>query len=143
MQNPPVAVQTRTKEIRMHAPQHAITWFELPSTDFSRAVSFYNNILDTRLKVEKFGPDATDMAVFPASEAGTSGCVIHDAAYKPRADGAVVYLNCEPSIDKVLERVTGAGGSVLLGKTALPPGMGYFAHIGDTEGNRVGLHALG
>ena len=126
----------------MHTPQHAMTWFELPSTDFNRAVSFYNAILDTQLKVEKFGPAATDMAIFPASTDGTAGCVIHDAQYRPSADGAVVYLNCEPLIDNVLNRVAAKGGTVIVGKTALPPGMGFFAHIGDTEGNRVGLHAL-
>jgi uncharacterized protein len=27
-------------------------------------------------------------------------------------------------------------------KTALPPGMGFFAHIEDCEGNIVGLHGL-
>lgn len=27
-------------------------------------------------------------------------------------------------------------------KTALPPGMGFFSHIEDTEGNVVGLHDL-
>ena len=83
------------------------------------------------------------MAIFPASEDGTSGCVILDARYKPHADGTVVYLSCVPSIDTVLSRVNVAGGTVLTGKTALPPGMGFYAHIGDTEGNRVGLHALG
>ena len=116
-----------------HAPQHAITWFELPSSDFSRAVGFYNRILDARLKVEKFGP---------AGENGTAGCVIHDAQYKPHADGAVVYLNCQSELDAVLQRMPAAGGKVMLGKTALPPGMGFFAHIADTEGNRVGLHGL-
>lgn len=123
-------------------PQHAISWFELPSADFSRAVGFYNHILNTKLKVEKFGPDATDLAVFPASEQGTAGCVIHDAQYKPNAEGAVVYLNCQSDLDAVLRRVPAAGGKVVLGKTALPPGMGFFAHIADTEGNRVGLHGL-
>ena len=127
----------------MTTPRHAIAWFELPSADFKRAVTFYDNILGTHLKVEKFGPNATDMAVVPSGEGGTAGCVIHDAKYKPYADGAVVYLNCEPSIDRVLDRVADAGGSVILGRTALPPGMGYFAHIADSEGNRVGLHALG
>ena len=126
----------------MENTRHAVTWFELPSVDFERAVNFYDAILDTRLKVEKFGPDDTDMAVFPAGADGTAGCVIHDARYRPHADGAVIYLNCGPSIDRVLDRVEKSGGSVLTAKTALPPGMGYFAHIGDTEGNRVGLHAL-
>ena len=127
----------------MSTPQNAINWFELPSADFQRAVSFYNAILATSLKVEKFGPESTDMAVFPAADDGAAGCVIHDAKYRPHADGAVVYLNCEPSIDQVLDRVAGAGGAVIQPKTALPPGMGFFAHIADTEGNRVGLHALG
>lgn len=127
----------------MTTPRNAISWFELPSTDFKRAVAFYDAILGTPLKVEKFGPEATDMAVFPAAEDGTAGCVIHDTRYQPHADGTVIYLNCEPSIDRVLERVAAAGGSVILDKTALPPGMGFFAHIADTEGNRVGLHALG
>ena len=126
----------------MDTRQHAISWFELPAVDFKRAVGFYDVILDTRLKIEKFGADATDMAVFPASPDGTAGCVVQDPRHRPHADGTVVYLNCAPSIDRVLERVEAAGGSVLTAKTALPPGMGYYAHIGDTEGNRVGLHAL-
>jgi predicted enzyme related to lactoylglutathione lyase len=33
-------------------------------------------------------------------------------------------------------------GSVALPRTARPPGMGFFAHITDLDGNRVGLHAL-
>jgi predicted enzyme related to lactoylglutathione lyase len=42
----------------------------------------------------------------------------------------------------VLERVSAAGGKALIPRTALPPGMGYFARILDTEGNQVGLHAI-
>ena len=40
------------------------------------------------------------------------------------------------------QRVTRAGGRVVLDETALPDGLGVFAHILDCEGNRVGLHAL-
>jgi predicted enzyme related to lactoylglutathione lyase len=35
-----------------------------------------------------------------------------------------------------------AGGRITLARTALPEGMGFFAHFVDCEGNRVGLHAL-
>ena len=44
-------------------------------------------------------------------------------------------------IDDWLARVEPAGGRVITPKTALPPGMGLLAHILDSEGNRVGLHA--
>ena len=54
----------------------------------------------------------------------------------------VVYLNADPQLAQVLARVPKAGGEVLLPRTALPDGMGYFAQIRDTEGNRVGLHAM-
>ena len=45
-------------------------------------------------------------------------------------------------IHTALARVAGAGGRVHTPKTALPPGMGFFAHVEDTEGNIVGLHAM-
>ena len=45
-------------------------------------------------------------------------------------------------LDTVLARVAGAGGRVTTPKVQLPEGMGCFAHITDSEGNRVGLHAL-
>lgn len=38
-------------------------------------------------------------------------------------------------------KVPAAGGKVVTPKTALPEGMGYFAHFVDSEGNRVGLHS--
>ena len=35
-----------------------------------------------------------------------------------------------------------AGGKIAVPRTDLPGDMGSFAHIIDSEGNRVGLHAL-
>jgi predicted enzyme related to lactoylglutathione lyase len=52
-----------------------------------------------------------------------------------------VYLGVG-SLDTALERAQGAGGKVALPKTQLPEGMGAYAHIVDSEGNRVGLHAM-
>jgi predicted enzyme related to lactoylglutathione lyase len=60
---------------------------------------------------------------------------------EPSVDGALVYLGAGDSLDPVLARVARAGGRVRTPKTQLPEGMGCFAHIEDSEGNRVGLHA--
>jgi hypothetical protein len=118
----------------------AITWFEIPATDLSRAQTFYETILGTTLKRAAMG-DA-QMAMFPYEEPGIGGCVVLSNGYRPARDGAVVYLQAGAQIDAVLNRVSPAGGQVALPKTALPEGMGFYAHIIDTEGNRVGLHAL-
>lgn len=115
-------------------------WFEIPATKLARATQFYEALFATKLKHEKMGH--TEMAVFPYDQDNaTSGCVMQSPGLKPSQDGAVIYLNVDPSLDAALTRATNAGGQVLLAKTALPPGMGYFAHIADSEGNRIGLHA--
>ena len=44
----------------------------------------------------------------------------------------------EPAAGRLGARQCG----IVVQKTALPPGMGFFAHVRDTEGNVVGLHAL-
>jgi uncharacterized protein len=49
----------------------------------------------------------------------------------------------DQDLNESLDRVTAAGGEVMLSKTALPPGKGYFAHFRDSEGNRIGLHSIG
>ena len=82
------------------------------------------------------------MAVFPYEKPAVGGCVMAGAGLRPGVGGMVGYLNAEPSLDTVLARVAGAGGHVVIPRTELPPGMGAFARIRDTEGNLVGLHAL-
>ena len=111
-------------------------WFEIPANDFERAVKFYEAVFQLTLKREKIGGD---LAVFPGSETSVNGAVVSQAGYVPAANGAVVYLNTEDDMTPYIERVVANGGKVITPKTALPPGMGHYAHFGDTEGNRIGL----
>lgn len=123
--------------------RNALNWFELPVVDLDRAQRFYETVLDASLDRSPMGPDTT-LAVFPYVRGeGTGGCLFAGAhAPKPSSEGAVVYLDAGPSLDATLARVEGAGGRILVPRTELPEGMGAFAQIADSEGNRVGLHAL-
>ena len=117
-----------------------ISWFEIPALDLNRASAFYEQILAVTLNRGDMGP--TSLAVFPYDrDHATGGCLMSGPGFKPSADGAVVYLNADPSLNAILARIAPAGGSIALPRTELPPGMGAFAHILDTEGNRVGLHS--
>jgi uncharacterized protein len=119
----------------------AINWFEIPVRDLDRAQRFYESVLDRKLKREVMGEE--HLAIFPAAEGRTQGCInIGPHPVAPSGSGTRVYLDASPSIDAALSRVADAGGKVVTRKTALPGGMGYWAHIADTEGNVVGLHAL-
>ena len=59
----------------------------------------------------------------------------------PSFDGALIYLNAGPSLDITLARAEALGGRITTPKVVLPGDMGCFAHIADSEGNRIGLHA--
>lgn len=122
-------------------PAHAATWFEIPCADLARSQAFYEAVLDRPLRREVMGPNT--IAVFPYAAGGSSGS-LHSGAnmLAPSSQGTLVYLDCNPSIDAALARAVEAGGQVAAPRSALPPGMGFIAHIVDVAGNRVGLHAL-
>lgn len=123
------------------ALKNAIAWFEIGVTNLSRSQSFYETVLACEMRPEAMGP--SQGAVFPYQGEGVGGALMcGPSAPKAGAGGALVYLDATPSLDAALARVTAAGGQVALPRQALPPGMGFFAHITDLDGNRVGLHSL-
>ena len=56
--------------------------------------------------------------------------------------GTLVYLNAGASLDAALGRLERAGGRLVTPPVDLPGDMGRYAHVADSEGNRVGLHAM-
>lgn len=117
-----------------------LEWFEIPSSNFQRAVDFYQQVFATELRIQPFGP--FQMGVFSHQPDDGAGCVIHGEGYTPGADGVVIYLDASPSIDAVLARIEAAGGQIKMGKMALPQDHGFIAYFHDTEGNRLALHAM-
>ena len=123
--------------------KNAITWFEIGTANLANATSFYEAVLGHKMRLENMGP--SEGAVFAYDEAadGQGGALMcGPTAPKPGAAGTLIYLDASPSLDLALVRVTKAGGQIVVPRQALPPGMGFFAHITDLDGNRVGLHAL-
>ncbi len=51
----------------------------------------------------------------------------------------MIYINAGRDLEPALQRIEPAGGKVLVSKTQVGPGMGYYAVFVDSEGNRVGL----
>ena len=116
---------------------NAINFFEIPSTNFDRAVAFYRSVLEVEFHHEVFM--GTPSAMFPAGETGVGGAIIFSGA-KPSADGPLIYLNANGNLNAAVARVERAGGKVLLPVTPIGD-PGYIAVILDSEGNRVGLHS--
>ena len=121
---------------------NALNWFEIPATDINRATKFYSSVFN--IKMEDMGEQmGMKMMGFP-SEMGNgrvSGSLVQGPEHKPSTEGAVIYLNANPSIQAVLDRIETAGGKVVAPRMEISPEVGCMAFFIDSEGNKVALHA--
>lgn len=118
---------------------HIISWFEIPSLDFSRAVSFYKSILQVDIyETEMMG---FTMGFFPSDGTNVSGSIICGEGAIPSTDGCVVYLHGGEDLQVVLDRVEPNGGKIVMPKTKISEDIGFMAFFIDTEGNKIALHS--
>jgi predicted enzyme related to lactoylglutathione lyase len=121
---------------------NALNWFEIPATDIERAKDFYQGIFD--IEMESM-PDMMNMkmAGFPTNmESGkVSGALVASDYHQPSSEGVLIYLNANPQIQVVIDRIEEFGGKIVMPRTEISPEIGYMAFFIDTEGNRIGLHA--
>jgi predicted enzyme related to lactoylglutathione lyase len=123
--------------------KNAISWFEIPASDLKRAQKFYESIMGKTF--QELDLDNIRMRIFPIEDPmGIGGSLCESGGFhKPSAtDGPLIYLNADPDVQQVLDKVEGAGGKILVGKTEISPDFGFMAVILDTEGNRIAFHSL-
>jgi len=125
----------------MDTTTNSLNWFEIPVTDMQRAKHFYQTIFSVHMDEQEMM--GFQMAMFPFEAGGgkAAGALVQGEGYKPSAEGAVVYLNANPNMDSVLEKIESEGGKIVMGKTQISPEIGHMAFFTDTEGNRVALHS--
>ena len=116
-----------------------INWFDIPATDFERAVKFYETVLGKSLIKENML--GARMAIFPAGPTETTGAIMARDGVVPATGGTTIYLKAGNDLSVALARVVAAGGKILFPKTFIKDGFGNFAMMLDTEGNSVGLHS--
>jgi predicted enzyme related to lactoylglutathione lyase len=123
---------------------NAISWFEIPATDLARAQKFYETIFGIELM--PLDTENIKMRMFPLDDMMTQvgGAVVDSGGFhKPSAtDGPLIYLNGNPDVQNVLDKIEEAGGKIIVPKTQISPEYGYMAVFLDTEGNRIGLHSI-
>jgi uncharacterized protein len=122
---------------------HAINWFEIPVSDFDRAKKFYETIFDFQMPESTMGPAKMGFLLYDFQNGGRGGAIVHNPEfYTPSANGSLIYLNCEPDLQVILNRVENAGGKILEPKTDIGNNLGFWALILDSEGNRVAFHSM-
>jgi len=127
--------------IYMDATTNSLNWFEIPAADINRAKTFYETIFGFTMDTQEMM--GMKMAFFP-SEPGNgkaSGGLCESPYHKPSQDGSIIYLNANPNLDTVIEKIEGAGGHIAMPKMKISDEIGYMAFFIDSEGNRVALHS--
>jgi hypothetical protein len=121
--------------------QSAIQWFEIPATDMDRAVNFYTKVLDIEIQKGEFMGET--QGFFPAGRKGVGGAIVQTDRLAPSSSGPLFYLSVgkAQNLDRILERTEPNGGKTVMAKTAVED-SGFIGVIQDSEGNRIGLHAL-
>lgn len=125
----------------MDSQSNSLNWFEIPVTDLQRAKLFYQIVFS--IHMEESEMNAMQMVLFPyaSGEGKASGALVKSEMHIPSQEGCLIYLNANPSMDAVLERIQREGGKTLMGKTQISPEIGYMAMFVDTEGNKMALHS--
>jgi hypothetical protein len=124
---------------KMSEATNALNWFEIAVTDIDRARKFYETIFDIHMM--PMDMEGIQMVAFPSMPPQVGGSLCKSDMHQPSAEGAVIYLNGNPDLQKVVDKVDAAGGKVLMPKTEIPGDNGFMAFILDTEGNKLGIHS--
>ena len=124
--------------------QNAVSWFEIPATDLERAQKFYETIF----AIDMIPMDMPDMRMrmFPIDDmmTGIGGALVESNGFHKSSatDGPLIYLNANPDLQVVLDKIEIAGGKITMPKTEISPEHGFMAVFEDTEGNRMALHSI-
>lgn len=113
--------------------------FEIPVTNFERALKFYQSIMG--IKIEPMEFDGIQMGLFPFENQAVIGSIIKGEGYKPSSDGVTIYLNGGENLQTILDKIEPNEGKILVPKTPHADESGFFAIFLDSEGNKMGLHS--
>lgn len=113
-----------------------VVHFEIRADDVDRATAFYQAAFGWSAQDWGGDPPYRFLVTGAEGEPGIDGAVVGRGA---AADAAPVEVTIEVvDVHDVMNRVKDAGGTTD-GDTNTIPGVGTFAHVIDTEGNRFTL----
>ncbi len=117
---------------------HSVVWFDIPTVNLDRAVTFYNAVMGAQIEIAQYGE--MRIGVLPHGSNDVSGCLYQSAEDKPSASGPLLYINVDGRLDAAISAVEQNGGKVLQAKHSIGQ-WGSRAIVLDSEGNRIALHS--
>ena len=115
---------------------HTITHIEIPAPDLKKAVEFYAKLFNWQTEILPEG----NYAYFRIGSTRSGGGF--DVGLKPAKEkcGPQITIDVE-DISIKLSEIEKAGGKIILEKTEIPGGHGFYACFCDPNGNYLQLHS--
>lgn len=117
-----------------------LNWYEIPATDFQRAVKFYETVLGVKAHAQEM--NGMKVGYLPQDSDAVGGAIMSGPGQIPSSSGITIYFKGGDDLAVPLARVQPAGGKIVMPKTLISQQIGHIALFVDTEGNRVGLHSM-
>ena len=115
---------------------HTITHIEIPAPDLERAIEFYSKLFDWKIQIQPQG----DYAFFRIGSTQSGGSF--DAGLKPAEEKCGLQITIDvDDISVKLKEIEKSGGKIILGKTEIIGGHGFYACFRDPNGNYVQLYS--
>lgn len=115
-----------------------ISFFEIPTADFERAVKFYEVVLGVKLEIRGYGENKL-MAFFQKDSGKFQGAISYSPHCVPLNNGIFICFQVE-DMNATLGLIKENGGTIIHHKQKIEEdGFGYSSLFIDTEGNRIGL----
>ena len=150
-------VYSYTFVIRNPLEHKLILWIQIPCENLERAAAFYQNTFGVEFFFETL--NGIPHAVFKENQRGEkplNGALIQSELKPEAGRGPILFFDATGKFDFILSQIVAHGGQVLKGKTLISKSIdshtqaiprtyidnreGYFAHVIDSEGNKLGLY---
>jgi uncharacterized protein len=93
--------------------KNAISWAEIPVSDFDRAKKFYSLIYDYEMPEMKMGENRMGFLLYDQQGGGIGAAIVEGVDYIPGNGGVKLYLDAGEDLDIILNRVEKAGGKII------------------------------
>ena len=115
---------------------HTITHIEIPAPDLHKAIQFYAELFNWEIDLQPAG----NYVYFRITGTASGGGL--DANLRPAAKNSGVRITIDVAdIDAKLKEIESKGGKIILGKTQISGGHGYYASFLDPNANELQLHS--
>ncbi len=116
---------------------HTISHIEIPAPDFTKAIAFYTKVF--RWGIELVTVD--HYAFFTIGNTGSGGAFDSSLMPAPEKTGMQIVIDVD-DIEQIMREIENQGGEIVMGKTEIPGGHGFYCVFKDPNNNYLQLHSM-